>query len=411
MLSSLSCEPGGLTKTKKTRETNLELLRIVSMFLIIVHHCIIHGGGYAHTEGSNRIISYALIPGGKLGFTAFLALSTWFLVDQTFRATRFLKVYLEVLFYSVLFTGVSAIFGATLKINQWISVFLPINGNIHGFASTYLVFYLLIPFLNKAARHINRKQTLFLVCLLAYVQVGSYLIGQFAKYYPPFRSEITLFVLFYFISLYLKRYLPLKEENRKKTLAVSSIIFLFCWAFVFVTWILSDYESTNGIHRFLSSFCGDESSVIFIVGGYAMFFFFKSLKMPHVRWVNYLAKTMFGILLIHDHNFFRYVLWPQIIHAASWYNSPWFLLIVLVVSLAVFLACAAIDLFRGGVLEKYVFKIPFLQKFCKKLDGIFEDPKPDSPSRTEEAAAVSGEPAAPTAETGGQKEKSEELRR
>lgn len=83
---------------KRQRETNIELCRIVSMVLIIMHHCATHGGG-TNIDGSiNKWIAYSFVPLGKICFNTFIAISMWFLVDSEFKFKKFfLLLYRKVL--------------------------------------------------------------------------------------------------------------------------------------------------------------------------------------------------------------------------------------------------------------------------------------------------------------------------
>lgn len=91
----------------KERNSSVELLRIFCMFFLIIHHCVLHGGAVGMDICGNRNIALFFLPAGKIAFDAFLAISMYFLVDQTFRMNKFIKMWLLVLFYSVLFTLIS----------------------------------------------------------------------------------------------------------------------------------------------------------------------------------------------------------------------------------------------------------------------------------------------------------------
>ena len=105
------------------RESNIELCRIFSMVLIISHHCIYHGNAINMEYCTNKLIALALLPGGKLCFDTFIAISMWFLVDSSFKAVRFVKLWTEVLFYSVLTTIAALLLGAKLPTNIFIFSF------------------------------------------------------------------------------------------------------------------------------------------------------------------------------------------------------------------------------------------------------------------------------------------------
>ena len=351
--------------TNVTRDSNIELCRIICMLMIVAHHCVLHGGAF-DMEGmsTNRILSLFLIPGGKLCFDCFLAISCWFLVDQKFRTKRFLKVWFMNLFYSVVFTGVACLFGKAVSFKNWLSVFLPITGNSHGFAATYLAFYLLLPFLTMVSQKLKKKQARWLWILLLYLEVGSQLIGCFNQYYQPFASEILLFVLCYFTALNLKKW-PLKITENKKWM-----LFIFCaiWVALFMVRFQYVQNGDNAVLAYIMNTMCDESSISNLVGGFALFFFFKDLKVKKMPMINFLATGTFGVLLIHDHNFFRSVLWKDILKTDLWYGSSKFVIYVGVYVILVFAVCFAIDKMRFYLLEERIFKSAKVKEFCEKCD-------------------------------------------
>ena len=72
------------TQVKAKRQSNFELLRIISMILIIAHHYAIHGGFELSKQAFSaqlfflQVLSY----GGKLGVNLFVLISGYFLVTS-----------------------------------------------------------------------------------------------------------------------------------------------------------------------------------------------------------------------------------------------------------------------------------------------------------------------------------------
>ena len=68
------------------RNSNLELLRIFSMFLIVTHHFAIHSGlplwNFSSSNALNLIWSQWLCLGGKLGVDLFVLISGYFLATK-----------------------------------------------------------------------------------------------------------------------------------------------------------------------------------------------------------------------------------------------------------------------------------------------------------------------------------------
>lgn len=355
---------------KKLRESNIELCRIICMLMIIAHHCVVHGGGIGMEVCTNKYISLFLFPGGKLCFDTFLAISMWFLVDQTFKAERFFKTWGQVFFYSVSFFVISVFMGTEVTKGNVFSVFFPITGNSHGFASSYLAFYLLLPALNYIAKNITKNQAKWIVLVLFYVEVISQLIGSVSGYYQPIYNELVLFVLCYFIALYLKRY-PFKILSYKWLMLGIAVC---AWLCVYVLWCMATiYMPGNATISFLMGLCRDESSILYIVGGYALFFFFYNIKIPTIAWINKIAHTTFGTLLFHDHNFFRYILWGNIVCAYEWYYSKWFVARILLWTFIIFVLGIVLEFLRQNVIEKFVFSRKCVQNMLGKVDAFLKN--------------------------------------
>lgn len=98
----------GKTARGDARNSSIELLRILSMFMILVHHLVVHNvvDYKAMDPGIFRfLLQFLFVSGGKVGVVIFFAISAWFLADAatdvkaSFR--RVLMLEKEVLFYGV----------------------------------------------------------------------------------------------------------------------------------------------------------------------------------------------------------------------------------------------------------------------------------------------------------------------
>ena len=358
---------------KKARNTTVELLRIICMLLIIAHHCVIHGGGYAMENGINKWIAMIILPAGKICFDCFVAISAWYSVDTKFKASRFLKIWLEILFYNLVFTALTVALGegytAPIGRRNWLGNFFPMFGNSHGFAASYAVYCLLVPFLHKLAQQLTKRQTQLLLSILFGVQVFSSLLGSVTFYYQPMPSEVLLFVLFYYIAFYLKRW-PTKVQCNKP---LQLFVLLFTWGFISMAWIGNALYPESTFFSYCIGITGNESSLGNILAGFALLFLVKDLKMPYVPQINAIATTTFGILLYHDHNFFRPVVWHRFIKAPTWYYvSPLrFIVYIAIATLFVFTIGMMIDFMRQYA-EKRIMNTRFFGRVCANLDRVFE---------------------------------------
>lgn len=356
---------------KRERNSTIELLRILCMLAVIAHHCIVHGGAMDMNPCANKYIASIILPLGKISFTCFVAISMWFLVDQQFKAVRFIRAWLEVLFYSFLMMFPTVALGGQATTADWLGSLLPIGGNSHGFAATYLAFYLLLPLLNKIAKDITKRQTLWCLFVLGYIQIVGPVIAQFGLAnlaLHPFVSEITLFACCFFIALYLKRWAPRIALN---TLIMGSTAFAV-WLIVFVLTVQSWRVGGNWLIA-SSMFAAGENSVLYLLGGFSLFLCFNSLPQFHSRFINLVASTTFGVLLIHDHGFFRYVLWGRVVDTASWWYSNNYILLLTGWTFGLFITCSTIDFIRQRTLERPFMRMQIAKQLNRSMDDIWSE--------------------------------------
>ena len=83
---------------EKIRVSNIELLRIVAMFLVVISHFYVHGRWPIVNELSiNNIIIYCFDV-GEIGVTAFVLISGYFLVNQSFDLVKLFKLVFQMWF-------------------------------------------------------------------------------------------------------------------------------------------------------------------------------------------------------------------------------------------------------------------------------------------------------------------------
>lgn len=83
-----------MTGEGKVRSSNLELLRIVSMLLIIICHSSTHGG-FALAEQvlwANKLFLQLITFGGELGVCCFILITGYFMINSTFKIKKLLKL-------------------------------------------------------------------------------------------------------------------------------------------------------------------------------------------------------------------------------------------------------------------------------------------------------------------------------
>ena len=103
-----------MTFFKKSREANMDLLRIISMLIIIFLHSIDHSGVLENADNSNAGIyfyvrfTYAMC---MVCVNIYVMLSGYFLVKSKFRLHKLVSLWIEAAFYSFILKMVFMLFG------------------------------------------------------------------------------------------------------------------------------------------------------------------------------------------------------------------------------------------------------------------------------------------------------------
>ena len=98
-----------------SRNSNLELYRIILMLLIIAHHYVDNSPLLEiireNPSSKESIFLWLFGMWGETGINCFLMITGYFMCCQNITLRKFLKLFLEVLFYNVLIYCIFVLFG------------------------------------------------------------------------------------------------------------------------------------------------------------------------------------------------------------------------------------------------------------------------------------------------------------
>lgn len=346
----------------KERSSNLELLRIVSMLLIVAHHFVVNSGVTAlydfHDVSPNMLFLQLWGMWGKTAINVFILISGYFMCQSRLTLRRFGKVYLEAKFYVVLIYFILLIVGYETKtVDRLLNVlfgFIRNPGN--GFTSSFLMFYLFVPFYNMLINGMDKRQHRWLIALLlTYFTIAPMLLRSNHVFFEP-----LWYAVLYFVAAYIRLYPAKWTENN--TVCGISLIATVLLSFLSV--ITVDFVGVRfGFFDAYYMVSDSNHLFAFLVGLFA-FLFFRNLKMRNSRFVNRVAATTFGVLCIHaSSDAMRTLLWKDVLDVAGHFSLPMPKLILFSAASAVtvFAVCSLIDMLRIRFVEKPVFR--WLTKF------------------------------------------------
>ena len=343
----------------ENRKSNFELLRIVSMFFIIIWHVIMHGKmlDNCHNETITilmTIVQYIIV----VHVNSFILVTGYFQSKSKFKIEKLIKLILQVIFYS------SIIYLLSIKLKlvndfNYLNIFDKINLNALGdywFIKTYIIIYIFSDYINKFIDCLNKRQLYkFLIIgflIFSIIPVISRSILLYNDGYNFFH-----FIYIYIIGATLRKY-PLKENYYFKNFTINQykciVLFIFIlfsylnYSFMIVGNNFGDYGSLSTyIKSVMTHNSLGYSNPFIIIQSIAFFELFNTIEIKN-RLINYLSKYVFGIYLFHDNPIVRKNIYVFLKIDQPFNNSIMFIYIFLV-AIIIFIFGIFIDIIRDKI--------------------------------------------------------------
>lgn len=321
---------------KVDRDNNIELLRIVLMFMIVLLHMVSHGIEFIPTlaKGINNdkidifhIIAFSF---SIIGVNCFAFISGFYGIK--FKTISLINFEKQAIFTSIFILLVSIILGFQLGNKFIIQSFFPILSNYWWFLSTYVLLFILSPFINAGIEKLDKKNFRMIVILLfVFNCIGGYVWGTF--------NANSGYSIFNFIFLYiLARYI--KIYNVESLIKYPILLYS---TFLAITILIGNYlYSTHHFKIFLKFY--DYNNPLIILCSVCFFLVFKKIKInKDVRW---LSKITFGIYLFSDNDIVRNNL-PRI------FEKNYSIFFVVFVAMIIFIISAILEYIRQTIFSLF----------------------------------------------------------
>lgn len=351
------------TIQKSERQSNIELYRIILMIFMVAHHYFVNSGLSVEVITNKTPLTFVyevLGMWGKTGINCFVLITGYFMVQSHTTPIKFIKLFAEIEFYNILFYCIFLISGyTTFSIHGFVENIFPIKGIAQEFISCYLMFFLLIPFINILINNMNKIKYRYLlgVLLFSYVIIGS--IPGFGTV----MNYISWFTVIYIIGAYIRLY-PEDFEKIRNGVFFAGSVTMSVISVVILTPIDKSYY-----------FVSDSNKIFAVLVAVSMFLFFKDLNIRQSKVINTIAASTFGVLCIHANSgLMAQWLWTDTLKNVSAYHGGgvYGILHYIISVLLVYTVCTLFDMARIKWLEK-----PFMKKirsmgYFDSWDKLFE---------------------------------------
>ncbi len=380
-----------MSEKNSERNYGIDLLRMLSMLLVVMLHILGYGGVYDNCEpfSVNYYTSWFLVAAAKCAVNVFVMVTGYVMVGKKISPLKIIPLWLLVFFYSTLgillfkfVPALNAICNPPLKeMVKWI-VF-PTMSRRYWYWTCYFGLFFFIPFFNEYIASIDKKT--FRRLLLTIIVLFS-LLPPFTTFFrtDSFNLERGFspiwFMCMYFFGAYLRLYPP--ALTKRKAFAFYFVFVFAAWFAKFISHFLLEAVKSHG--AFFGEVAGivgqgsseldlfiDYTSIFMVLSAAALLLLFSQIKIKGnvLKKIIFLGSRLsFSVFLIHCHGFFYVYIFGGKFSFISQKSPLVIVLLTILCSAGIFIACEFIDFFRFLLFKALrIEKIPnWLESKIKK---------------------------------------------
>lgn len=379
----MNAEKAEQSQTHKKRLANIEMLRILAMMMVVSLHFLAKGKLLPALTGHFGLQGYLAWLLEAFSITAvdvYVLISGYFLVETGFRCSRLIRLWLQVLFYTILVPVVLMALGilhpASFTAHQLLMDILPVSMLHYWFISAYFLMFLFTPVMNAAVHAMGRIQLKYTIMVLL-------LMESVTKTFVPVRLELDnlgydaiWFMVVYLIAAYIRLYgIPFFSSHKKSAYTYLGLIGLL---YLLVMAVRLVYLKTGRLENFISAPFG-YNHLVTITAAIALFYTFYhwNFEGKAAKLICRISPYTLGVYLLHEQAEIRY-LWQNWL-GADRCSSPALLLFHWAAAvIVILLAGVTVDYFRSvlfGLASKILEKTrlhTYLHQADLKINGKME---------------------------------------
>ena len=282
---------------KKTRDSNMELLRVIAMLLIMVIHASNRALPMPNAEDivsnpSSTLLQFIARGFSIMGVDVFVMLSGWYGIRP--RLSRLAELLFQILFFGVVCLSAYVLVNRQLpfSLGETILTLFILDDTSYWFIKCYLGLYLFAPVLNTFVEHATKRQFALTLCgLFAFQFVFGWVFEATAWIRAGY--SLPFFMCLYLLARFMRKHHP-KFTRLPRFVDLSVYVGMAAILSVGV-FFLRRYLGLGGVLYFYNS-----PFVILAAVGLLLFFSKLSFRSQVVNW---LGVSTLSIYLTHSSNF------------------------------------------------------------------------------------------------------------
>lgn len=286
-------------KPAASRNYGIDLLRIVSMFMVAILHVLWQGGVLDASVGAAHHVAWLLETSAYCAVNCYAMISGYVCytdAEKPYRYSKYLSFWLPVFTYSF---GITLLFKLIkpelVTEEQMLGSAFPIAFYAYWYASCYTGLFFVIPYLNRFLRSLTKGETNRMIALLLTVFVGYVTFAR--RFDDCFKlSEGYSFVwlvLLYLMGAWMKKCDIPSHVSSKKLILGSIAAIVFSWA-------VHEFVEKEEISRIFVDYTS--ATIVFVAFSFVCIFSKLRLCPLLTKLTRFFAPAAFGVYLIHVQN-------------------------------------------------------------------------------------------------------------
>ena len=366
---------------KKNRDSNFELLRIISMFCIVLWHTILNGNILTNSTGVSNFIFYFIMFLIISHVNLFMLITGYYQVNVKFKLKKIISLLAQIGFYNIIINTILYVSGLVEYNNvSFVKSIMFFKTNDYWFVECYIIVYLLSPFFNKFINSCDRTtlKKLIIVLIMSFAFIPFFTGGLF-----HYSNNLTVsqYIIMYFIGAYIRKYdldsKILSNINITQKRLVLITTFITCMMFNLSLYYLSKFFANldSNIFRELSSqmdlYKFNYGNPLVVLQSLSVFLLFSTFKFKS-KIINSISSLTLAVYLIHDNikirtNIFK---WFGIDPGEAIYGKS-IIIKVLVVACIIFITCLLIELLRK-IIFKLLSRNKYINNICTNINSYMD---------------------------------------
>lgn len=357
----------------KERNYGIDLLKIVSMFLIVILHVLGRGGILDNSVplSGHYWLAWLLEIIALCSVNCYALISGYITYKSETKISRLFELWLQIVFYTLIITIImSLIYSDVRNINAFISALFPITRGQYWYLTAYFGLFAFVPIFNIAIDKLEKNKLKYSLLLISILMIILPLILRIEPYNLNFGYSVLWLCILYLFGGYLAKYDILNKINKKISLIVlsSSIMLTFITKIViecFSNYFLGKIKYGNVLVSYTSPTIVIAS--IFILSYFIKLKFSDKFK----KIISFMVPLSLSVYIIHVNPLIFNKIMNGISLSFLKLNPIIMILLVLIIAAIIYAICSAIDYGRLLLFNKLKIKercSDLESKIIKKLD-------------------------------------------